>query len=149
MNGFNERIIKSSDQLKAEGVKVGCVFKENGGVFDGKLNTNCHAKYEIGVKEKMNGVSLFKLSELKNVNCGPPSNLRGYDCVKELWGYPSSRDFRIDVSTPLGASTTIQATFPQSLPLPQGINVFARQFNSFVLTDEGERIPVQVSIKIW
>ncbi|HLC86523.1 MAG TPA: hypothetical protein VJG30_04520 [Candidatus Nanoarchaeia archaeon] len=151
LNFINPEPRKPNHELIGEGYVKACVVtKEDGTVPNWLDNTECKVEYSVGIKEKLNGISLHNFFSLNNLECDSAFNLgNGYECVKEKWGFPSSKEFRIDITTPPDASKKISARFPREVIPPPNINIFARQFNSFVLTDEGEKIPVQVSVKIW
>ena len=101
----------------------------------------------MGIKEKLRGLSTYKFTKLNTISCGDnPNDLKGYDCIKEKWGFPNSKEFKIDIYT-INQENSIH--FPDDKLLPVNANVFARQFNTFVLTDDGKREPVLVSIKVW
>ena len=109
-----------------------------------KSTDQCNAKYTIGIKEKLRGLSTYKFSKLNKDSCN--NGLKGYECIKEKWGFPQSKEFKIDIYT-IDQHNSI--SFPDDKLLPVNANVFARQFNTFVLTDDGLRVPVLVSIKVW
>ncbi|MEK6948251.1 MAG: hypothetical protein AABX19_03320 [Nanoarchaeota archaeon] len=112
-----------------------------------KSTDQCNARYTVGIKEKLRGLSTYKFTKLNTISCGDnPNDLKGYDCIKEKWGFPNSKEFKIDIYT-INQENSIH--FPDDKLLPVNANVFARQFNTFVLTDDGKREPVLVSIKVW
>ncbi len=121
----------------------------NGGIN----NINCQAAYELGVTEKLTGISFAKFKGLETFSVdGCPK--QGYDCIKKIWGFPDAKDFRITlefkgVETNNGVETNQNPKFPESSSLPLKGNIFARRYNSFILTDDGETIPVTVRIQVW
>jgi len=114
-------------------------------------NKHCRAKYQIGVSEELEGVSLVKLELLK---------IKSLDDVKEEWGFPLNREFRIIISGESDLQSTPQKfnfddygfkglIYPETASPPANVNVFSRRFSDFILNDEGELIPVIVTLQVW
>jgi len=111
----------------------------------------CKAKYELGVAEKARGISLIKLDTLESEQLSSIIN---------RWGFPENRDFKITIS---GEDLDNQPfnkkldntdkkdglIFPDEAIIPDNVNVFARRFNNFILNDDGEKVPVTVTIQVW
>ncbi len=122
------------------------------------VSTSCPILYELGLTETISGISLpsfILLNETTDSGC-----TAGYECVKEKWKFPQSKEFTITIESlaisakpPANSNRLIQEfnyTFPANAPSPpNNANVFVRQFNSFVLTDDGTELPVVVRIKSW
>jgi len=116
---------------------------------DGQLC--CKARYEVGAIEKIRGLSIQKFTNLRKAGS---SDLQG---LKESWGFPANREFKITISGEdkngkkfnLNENTDYKSfVFPER-PIPNNVNVFARRFSSFLINDDGERIPVTVMIQVW
>ncbi|GEM_PF-5908063 len=110
---------------------------------------DCQARYSVGVREAVHGISLKKYEAIVPGNVGAtPCAGREYECLKEKWGYPLVKDFRIDMfNTDLGISFTVPKTAMNTDRTKATVRV--RQFNDFILTEEGLKVPVTVSIKVW
>ncbi len=105
--------------------------------------SDCQARYSLGVRETAQGISLKKTALLgTDEACGEKS---AYECVKAKWGFPGAKDFRIDMFTQLQEPLLTVNDFP----VPTEAVVRVRQVNTFVLTEEGLKVPVTVSIKVW
>ncbi len=119
--------------------------------FSDTVANSCPVLYDFGVTEKTSGIHLASFIGL-NRTTGDDCVV-GYDCVKDKWKFPQTKEFKINVtSIPVEGADggpEINVGFPQKIVVPQNINVFVRRFNSFVLTDDGTRIPVVVEIKVW
>lgn len=114
-----------------------------GEVYDGN---KCRAKYKVGVTEKIEGLALKKVLDLNTKEdrekCGP--KVRGYECVKILWGFPEVKDFKIEIY-----EKEKIAEFPKNIEPPDDANVYTRNFNDFILSDDGKKIPVTVNLMVW
>ncbi len=117
---------------------------------------DCYAVYELGARKTIGGVhlpSLLALETFESDNCDP-----GYECIKEKWDFPGLREFMIEIETIPEASSGERCDpeqqlcykFPTNKPgPPANINSFVRQFNSFLLTDDGVKIPIIVRLTVW
>ena len=106
----------------------------------------CHVVYELGVEERFSGVNLALLLGLNELECN--DEIKGYDCAKDSWKFPTSREFDIEATSI--DSLEIFAKFPTNKPEPpSNVNVFVRRFNSFILTEDGLKIPVVVRLRVW
>lgn len=113
----------------------------------------CPVIYELGLKESIIGIDLPSFINLNNVEVDG-CTLSSYDCIKEEWNFPASRDFIITVENlpitlPGDGGGEFRFTFPRELDRPDNVNIFVRQFNGFVLTDDTTRLPVKVRIETW
>lgn len=109
----------------------------------------CPIIYDLGLTETLSGIDIISFNALNRtaeIDCGA-----GYECIKEKWGFPASKEFVIYIENLPSVRPTprIYYTFPKSLTPPENVNVFVRQFNDFVITDDGTRIPVSVRIIMW
>ncbi len=111
--------------------------------------TVCQARYSLGVREAVNGISTKKYGKIVPTESGGKSCTdREYECLKEKWGYPLVKDFRIDIfNTDVGISLTVPKNAMDTNRTQAAVRV--RQFNDFILTEEGLKVPVTVSIKVW
>lgn len=107
-------------------------------------NSGCFAKYELGVSETLKGIYLPGIANYADLSC--EDNKKGYECVKLYWGYPSTKEFKIKVYTP---DQKPVAEFPKEPIIPTNVNVYSRQYNSFILNDDGLKKPVIISILVW
>jgi len=115
----------------------------------------CQAMYEIGATETVKGIDLASFLSL-NLTSASGCTI-GYDCIKEKWKFPASKEFIINItslsianSNPNAQLKQFSYTFPSnSAGPPKNINVFVRQFNDYILTDDGIKIPVNIRITIW
>ncbi len=114
-------------------------------------NSHCRAAYEVGSVEKLKGMSVVKLANIKEIS-------GGIDAVKNKWGFPQNRNFRITISGKDLAGQSFNEdeisikkglVFPETVTIPTNVNVFARRFNDFILNDDGELIPVTVTLQVW
>ena len=110
----------------------------------------CPVIYEIGVPETIEGIDLAAFPDnnpqFKPKDCQTTT----YDCLKEKWKFPLSKEFKIKIqSLPIGKPPNIDQSFPDEISPPSNINIFVRQFNSFLLTEDGTRIPVKITISTW
>ncbi len=115
-----------------------CIIKDINSAYG-----SCHAKYELGVAETVKGISLAKFRTLADT-C-TEDTVNGYKCRKNTWGYPELKEFKIRVYT---KEKTI-AEFPKEPVIPTNINVYSRQFNTFILNEDGLREAVTVNILVW
>ncbi len=115
--------------------------------------TYCNLKYTLGVPERIVGLSLESLLSLKNwedvdQSCAT-EGLTGYDCFKKAIGFPELREFRINiVTTDKDSVNQVNINFMKAPP-PDDAKVTARQFNTFILTNEGVKVPVIVTMTVW
>ena len=118
--------------------------------YMGSVASKCPVIYELGVTETLSGIDLVSFLTLNQTELETGCS-KGYDCIKEKWKFPLSRDFTIRIeSLPIGGSQiNISALFPGKISPPPNANVFIRQFNSFILTEESTRVPVVVRIATW
>lgn len=117
----------------------------------------CFALYELGAKKNITGMHLPSLFALENFDEG--SNCEtGYGCIKQKWKFPELREFMIEIETIPESSAGERCDdtqqlcykFPEKKPGPSlNVNTFVRQFNSFLITDDGVKIPIIVRITIW
>lgn len=105
------------------------------------LNHETRAKYSLGVAETLSGISTTKFINIETKDTGTCD----YECLKLEWGFPISKEFKIKISDP---KTGVLINYPKHEP-SLTVNVFTRQFNTFVLSDDGIRTPVVVSLLIW
>jgi len=117
---------------------------------------DCRVVYELGAKKTIGGVHLPSLLALENFE-GNNCDL-GYECIKKEWDFPELREFMIKIETiPEGSGGEecdpehqLCYKFPANKPgPPANINRFVRQFNSFLLTDDGVKIPIIVRLTVW
>jgi len=117
----------------------------------------CKVKYDLGSTEVLAGVSTNRFIDLDQFTLSGSSCSAGYVCVKEKWGFPSIREFQIqiedarnDPSLNLFSSFPDKVLrFPDNKVIPLEARVKVRQFNSFVLTPDGLKIPITVTLKVW
>ncbi len=114
-----------------------------GEVYDGE---KCRAKYKVGVTEEIEGLALKKLLDLNTKEdrekCG--AKVRGYECVKKLWGFPEVKDFKIELYTKEKI-----AEFPKGVEPPADANVYTKNYNDFILSDDGKKIPATINLMVW
>ena len=117
------------------------------------VTQRCQAIYEIGARETFRGIDLAKFSSLNQLNinnCGT-----GYECLKQKWGFPTSKEFKINIEVlGLNPGQTLPQNINTEFPMnginpPSNVNVYVRNFNTFILTDDGTQIPIKMNIKIW
>ena len=117
------------------------------------VSSRCPVIYEFGAIETVSGISLSSFLVLNETTIPGSDCITGYDCVKQKWKFPITKEFQIEIkSIPLGigeGDPPFTETFPKEASIPLDTNVFVRQFNYFVLTDDGTKIPVIVKISIW
>lgn len=106
----------------------------------------CKAIYQLGVEEKVSGISILKFNGLNTI---PPActQVTAYNCLKTKWNIPSNYNFKIKISLP--NTPQYSKTFTGTVVQPTNAKVFARTFNSQILTDDGEAIPIIVSLQVW
>lgn len=105
----------------------------------------CHVVYELGVEEKLSGINLPLALGLNDLDCG--GNVKGYDCAKELWKFPALKEFDIAITSIDGIQSFAQ--FPTNRPEPTNVNIFVRSYNTFMLTEDGLKIPAKVRLRLW
>jgi len=110
-------------------------------------NQACHARYELGVAETFSGLSLRKLLLYKDFPCPGSTTKSGYECIKENWGYPANKDFKIRIYKT--NSQTPIAEFPKQTIIPSNVDVYSKQFSTFILNEDGLRQAVTVNILVW
>lgn len=131
-------------------------FLPIGGLEDGA----CQVVYELGAREILNGIDYSYLIGLVDFDNSGGCTNPGYECVKEVWGFPAARDFMIEVeSIPErtggagecdSSSEQLCYRFPRDSPGPSANqNTFVRQYTRFILSDDGEKIPVIVRLTVW
>lgn len=108
------------------------------GAYNNPQNIFCSAAYELGVPEKIIGLSLAKFI---NLNSDPSK----YDNLKTELGFPKEKDFLITLE--IGNDMSIQ--FPEGTQVPLRANVYARRYNTVILNDDALTIPVTVRIQVW
>ncbi len=109
----------------------------------------CKEVYELGADEKLTGIhlaSFYYLNDVIEDNCE-----KGYECVKKLWGFPQSKEFEIKIdSIPESSEEAIDfGRFPEDSIKPSNVNIFVRSYNDYILTYDGTKIPVKVTISTW
>ena len=123
-----------------------CVVDESISPADVLDGNKCRAKYKVGATEELKGIALKKLLDLNTKEdrdkCG--SKVRGYECVKKLWGYPEVKEFKIEIY-----EKDKIAEFPKGVEPPDNANVFTRNFNDFILSDDGKKTSVTVNFMVW
>ena len=113
-----------------------------------KVAAACPVIYELGLSEVVTGIDLASFKSFKEYNEG--CTTRGYDCLKQKWKFPLSKEFNIEIkSIPEDQLPNISIKFPDSITPPTNINIFVRKFNTFILTEDGVRIPISVKISTW
>ncbi len=124
------------------------------------LRNHCELQYTLGVPEKIDGLYLTDLLSLgiwedKEPKCSNPLGTfteKGYDCFKKSIGFPESRDFHIHIFSPdldvASGAESIDIAFPQ-IPPPLEADIRTRQFNTFILNEDGIKVPVVVSLAVW
>lgn len=108
--------------------------------------TQCKARYEIGAAESYTGIHLISIANYPNIvndKCG--EGVKGYACLKKLWGFPDLKEFKIRVYD----KQNLIAEFPAESMLPNNVNVYSRRFSSFVLNEDGLTKPVTVDLLVW
>lgn len=146
LNKKTKYILTYSDsQINFENSPPTCATPDPACIIKGTptITSACHAKYELGVAETVKGISLAKFRTLANT-CDE-DKVNGYNCRKNIWGYPALKDFKIRIYT----KEKIIAEFPKEPIIPTNINVYSRQFNSFILNEDGLREAVTVNILVW
>ena len=81
----------------------------------------------------MTGLSRDKIDNLI------PNPELSYEQIKVNWKYPVTSDFYIKVG-----STEISGKEP-----PSNAEVYVKQYTDFILNEDGQKIPVEVTIKVW
>lgn len=111
----------------------------------------CPLVYEQGVTETFKGIDLFKFFNLELTQSAVSTCTSGYDCVKQQWGLPLTKEFTLELtSIPYDPTSGFRYVFPNgSASPPKNVNVFVREFNEFILTDDAKLVPVKVRLKIW
>ena len=107
---------------------------------------NCQAIYLLGVEDKLQGLSFYKFDTLGTTDEQNNPTENSYQEIKKQWGFPETKDFRIDIISPDGK---VQDFFPKEVIIPENIDVYARLINTFSLNDEGKREPIMISVKVW
>ncbi len=136
------------------------VCDSNNIIFDTCPQTVYQALYEIGDTIFLDGISVSKFLRLyaytsptspflteRGLISNDYSELDYYEAVKEIWGFPESKEFKIVVYNPANQDEYLD--FPQKLKPPLETNVYSRYFNTFILSEDGLKIPVTVSMRIW
>jgi len=105
--------------------------------------------YNFGVAEKFIGFSEYKTWNLSQ---------EGYDQIKERWNIPLDKNFNITIENlteymPYNMTNDFKNGFYISIgsnePIPPQMNVFAREWNDWVLRPEAEIEPVRVTLTVW
>src|SRR3989338_5758273 len=148
----NFLVISSSEEinkgpyLDEEGEDLGCNNEEEESLKAcesveqaDQNNVDCAFSYTIGAQETLTGLNLDQTIE----NCQ-----KGYSCIKGLWGFPDSKDFKIVVydleDNNLDGTLTISGEEP-----PLEANVYTRTFNVQVLNHDAILVPATVSLQVW
>ena len=110
----------------------------------------CPVIYEFGASEKISGIDLPSFLSLKQMTIGGSDCNPGYECVKESWGFPESKEFKIEVSSipNIAPGASFEFVFGER-SIPENVNIFVRNFNSFILSDDGTKVPVAMKISTW
>ncbi|MBS3168041.1 hypothetical protein J4216_02885 [Candidatus Woesearchaeota archaeon] len=117
--------------------------------YDNQVAALCPVIYDIGIEESLEGIDLASFMNLNNIDLGSGCTI-GYGCIKEKWGFPDLKEFIITVEALPQGSSNVNVIFPSNnLQPPENVQVFVRNFNSFLITDDGVKIPVKVRIKTW
>ena len=112
-------------------------------------NEACKGIFQIGVSEKLTGISIAKLRSHESENI---------DSLKTRWGFPADKEFKIIISgkdldnkdfNTNSENTKKGLIFPDEAIIPSNANVFTKRFNDFILNDDGVQIPVTVTIQVW
>lgn len=111
-------------------------------------STACRARYSLGVRETARGIDIKKVVLLgtKKKNGDDCADGGEYACVKEKWGYPQVKDFQVQIFS--NAIPGLNLVF-NNVVIPPEATVRVKQVNSFIVTEEGLKVPVTVSIKVW
>lgn len=120
--------------------------------YSDSVASQCKVIYELGLTESVSGIDLISFLGLSETTIDGSSCSVGYDCLKEKWEFPKSKEFRLTIQNlpPDGAVPAFEPIeFPGGIGAPINANVFVRQFNTFILTDDGTRLPVTVRMEIW
>jgi len=117
-------------------------------------DNDCNGKYALGASEILRGLYLGNAwGEEKQL-----IDMLGmtYSELKEDWKFPQFKDFRILLYSPSEGIGYALAEEDQTKhfvigdqvpPVDADINI--RQFNSFILSEDGAQIPVTVHIMVW
>ncbi|MBI2148547.1 hypothetical protein HYU23_02610 [Candidatus Woesearchaeota archaeon] len=124
---------------------------ENDWPYSEGVAASCNVIYELGVEDVAEGIDLASFFSLNITKIHGNDCIQGYDCIKEKWKFPRSKEFNIKIeSLPIGIKqSNISVIFPIGVSPPENVNTFVRQFNSFVLTEKSTRIPVMIRITTW
>lgn len=91
---------------------------------------------EFGLPDAIEGVS----DELFNI-----TNATAYGSLKTRFGYPAGRDFSFELLNASGATVSLYSlTFPDEFT-----NVFAKEFDTFILTKFGVLTKHKLRIRAW
>ena len=114
----------------------------------------CGVVYTVGASEYLEGINFDDDSKFKDLREAVISN---EEEIKEEWGFPLIKEFRI-VMYSNWASTTFNSVEEGStneeyvigtqVP-PLSEEVYVREFNTVLLTNDGEEIPVTINIRVW
>ncbi|MDD5133596.1 MAG: hypothetical protein PHD81_00455 [Candidatus Nanoarchaeia archaeon] len=94
------------------------------------------ADYTYGIAEMIKGIC-------DNGNCGDKIDVlfnKNYADVKTEWNFPPNKEFSIQIEN---------RKFPQNLVPPTSADVFVRQIPNYLLKQNGELIPVTITIIAW
>lgn len=87
----------------------------------------------VGTTETLNTISAKKVSLLKN---------RDYDYLKQLFNYPSVRDFNMTIT-----SDVVSASVGTEQPLLE--DIYARKIEGFILDDHYDQKRVMMTLTVW
>lgn len=123
---YNGKGIPLSENIDTS--QITCIESTNG------VNFN----YNLGISENVRGVSedvlIFLRSKDKNY----------YDKLKEIYGYPQSKEFSITITKETDESFTYEPIKPDVKS-----NVYVREWGDYILNYDGTRTRVKVSVKVW
>ena len=116
-----------------------------------KEELTCGAHYAVGASEKLKGLKLENADSVETLRLKVATD---YEGVKEQWGFPDVKDFRIVIYSPSEDLTFEEAD--NNFELVVGLQkpsldteVFVREFNTFTLSEDGIKVPITINIRVW
>lgn len=91
--------------------------------------------YSLGATEDVKGINPTWLNDLKNLD---------YEALKRTWDYPEGKEFAIYQQRDGSSEEKVVGGDPF-----QETNVFVREIKYWLLTQEGNRVPITIYIRVW